>query len=185
MAILKTIWSYTLAWLALAAVAVLLALAAPREIRVMGQLPGDVGRALHHQPVVARAQETPLLALVTFHRDHRAEVETWIEGLRLHSDRSIVWVRMPVVDDNGDHEARAAVEQRLLARYAQAHEREHLLPVFTNREAFVQATGVRSADRAYVLVVNRRGEVLARVAGPFDETKAHAVRETLASSTSL
>lgn len=177
---MNTILTSTMAWLAVAAGAFLMALATPYEPWVMGRLPSDVGRVLNHQTVVARASQAPLLALVTFHRDHRADVETWVDGLRLHQDRSIAWVRMPVVEDTGDSIARAGVEQRLLARYGTAHQREHLMPVFTNRQAFMQSTGIGDTERAYLLIVTREGEVLARIAGAYDEAKARTVRETLA-----
>jgi hypothetical protein len=57
-----------------------------------------------------------------------------------------------------------------------------MLPMFTDKAAFARATGLSSTEHAYAVVLNRQGDVLARAAGPFDATKAQALRETLAAS---
>ena len=175
----KSIWAYPLTWFFVVAAAAVLAVATPREPGVMGRLPSVVGQLLQHKPAVLVRGEERILALITFHRSQRKDVESWISGLQLNHDRSIPWVRMPVVNDPGDPASRAAAEDRLLARYASAQERSNLVPVFTDRAAFVQSAGLDGTDRAYVLVINRSGDVLARVAGEFDETKAQTVRDTL------
>ena len=66
--------------------------------------------------------------------------------------------------------------------YASAQERSNLVPVFTDRAAFVQSAGLRDIEHAHVLVLNRNGEVLARVAGAYDADKARIVRDTLSMS---
>ncbi len=175
---MKPTWKYPFTWFAVVAAAMLLAVATPRQPGVLGHLPSEVGQKLVYQVASAQRSER-ILALVTFNRDQRKQVESWINGLKLHQDRSIAWIRMPVVNDPRDPQRRAAAESRLMARYASPQERANLLPVITDRDAFVQAAGLRDADRAYVLVINRNGEVLARVAGEFDETKAEVLRDTL------
>ena len=122
------------------------------------------------------------LALVAFRHNQNAELESWINGLQLRKDSSIAWVRMPVINDTGDPAHRSAVETRLLSRYPSESERASLLPVFTDRDAFVRATGVTGTDQAVVLVLDRNGEVLARAQGKFDPDKAQALLETLRSS---
>ena len=175
----KSIWAYPLTWFVVVLAALVLAVAAPREPGVLGRLPGVVGHKLNQDFAALRRGEQRILALVTFHRGQRKEVETWISGLGLQHDQSITWIRMPVVNDSGDPAQRAAAESRLMARYASAQERSNLMPVFVDREDFVRSTGLRDTERAYVLVINRDGEVLAKAAGEFDETKARAVRDLL------
>ena len=53
------------------------------------------------------------------------------------------------------------------------------MPVFTDRADFVRAAGLVTTDQSYAVVLNRRGEVLARVEGQFDAEKARTLRETL------
>lgn len=176
---MKPLGNYPVTWFVVVVMALMLALATPRKAGVMGRLPSDVGQKLERQPAALAQGEERILALITFHRDQRKDVESWISGLKLHDNRSIAWVRMPVVDDHGDPKSRAAAESRLMARYASAQERSNLLPIFTDREAFAQSAGLSDTQHAYVLVINRSGEVLARAAGGYDESKAEALRDTL------
>ena len=74
---------------------------------------------------------------------------------------------------------RVQAEGRVLARYPSPADRGNLLPLVTDRSLFVDATGVPDTRQAHVLVVNRRGEVLARVSGPYDMEKAATVLGTV------
>ena len=178
---MKTTWTSTLGWAGIALAALVFAVATPHDASVMGRLPELKAQWANRQPV-AFPQGLPAertLALVTFHRDHRKDAESWINGLQLRDDPSIAWVRMPVIDDPKDPVLRSEVENRLLSRYTSDAERRNLHPVFTDRAAFVQSTGLGNAEQAHVLVVNRSGEVLARVSGQYDEAKAQALLQTL------
>lgn len=175
----KPIWAYPLAWCAVVLATLVLAVATPRELGVMGRLPSSVGQQLDQKAALLANGDERFLALVSFHRYQRKDVESWINGLRLRHDASIAWVRMPVANDPGDPALRAAAESRILARYASARERQNLVPVVTDRAAFVESAGLRGTGSAYALVLNRNGEVLARVAGEFDETKAETLRDIL------
>ena len=175
----KPVWTTPLTWCAVIAAAMLLAVATPRELGVLGRLPVAVGQTLDTKHAAIAPGDARFLALVTFHRDQRKDADSWISGLQLHHDRSISWVRMPVFNDPGDAAQREAFERRMMARYTSDQERRHLVPVITDRAAFVQSVGLDGTGSAYVLVINRNGEVLARVAGEFDQTKAETLRDTL------
>jgi hypothetical protein len=177
----RTIWTPTLSWLAAVSAALVLAFAAPDETNVMGRLPTITAKRLDQQPVVL-PNELPAertLALVAYTRHQRGEIESWIHGLRLDQDATIPWFRMSVLNDPGDEGARSEIEKRLLARHPAEADRSRLVPVFTNREAFVRAAGLSGAEHASVLVLDRDGKVLARAEGQYDEDKGQALRETL------
>jgi hypothetical protein len=177
----KTIWIQVLAWLAAVTVALLLALAAPNESTLMGRLPSMHAKRMNQEPI-ALPQGLPAgrtLALVTFQRGHRGEVESWIKGMQLRDDSTIAWLKMPVLDDPGSESARSDIETRILARHATGVDLARLVPVFTNRDAFMRAAGMSGPDHAWVLVVGRDGQVLARAEGEFDAEKGQAMRETL------
>jgi hypothetical protein len=180
-AVKRTIWTPTLAWLAAVSAALVLAFAAPTESNVMGRVPSLTAKRLDQQRVVLPTDLTAprTLALVAYTHKHREEIDSWIRGLRLHEDSSIAWFRMPVLNDPGDEDARAAIETKLLARHPNEIDRSRLVPVFTNREAFIRAAGLSGTEHASILVLNRDGKVLARAEGLFDENKAQALRETL------
>ncbi|MCY7306942.1 MAG: hypothetical protein LH632_12495 [Rhodoferax sp.] len=176
---MKVIWTDAVAWVAIVVVALLLALATPRSTGVLGRLPVEVGLGLDQRQEMVGALDGRVLAVVTFHKDQRAVAEGWVQGLGLHKNPSLPWLRMPVLNDPKDEAERAAAQERLLARYQAEHERAKLMPVFTDRAAFVRAAGAAGVHEVIVLVVNRNGEVLARVVGSFDENKASIVRDTL------
>ena len=168
-------------WLAVAATGVGLAFLFPNESKVMGQLPSQATQTLTRKPV-SLPEGLPserTLALVTFSRTQRGQVDSWIEGMNLKNDPSISWVRIPVLSDPDTPDGRSTGEKRLLERYTAEEERMKMLPMFINKAAFAKSTGLSSTDKAYAVVLNRQGEVLARVEGPFDAEKAQNLRETL------
>ena len=184
---MKPIWIQTLAWLAAVTVALLLAFAAPNESTLMGRLPSLNAKRLNQQPI-ALPEGLPAgrtLALVAFQRSHRGEIESWIKGMDLRENGPIHWLKMPVLDDPGSESARSQIEQRILARHSALVDQSRLVPVFTNREAFIRAAGLSSSDHAWVLVIGRDGQVLARVEGEYSEEKGQALRQTLLAPSQL
>jgi hypothetical protein len=179
--IMKTTWTSTFAWLLAACTALALAWAAPNETSVMGQFPPFMARTLDRQQVQVPgglpAERT--LALITFRSAQKEHVDGWVTGLNLQQDRSIAWLRMPVLNDPGSVAGRSAIENKLLNRYPADDERARMMPVFTNRDDFARSAGLNGTDQVYAVVVNRHGEVLARAEGAFDAGKAQNLRETL------
>ena len=178
---MKRTVSYLGVWLGIAGLALAFALGSPSDSRVMGSLPAFMSQTLAHQPL-AVPEGLPsdrTLALITFKRGQRAQVESWIQGLNLRNDASIAWMRMPVLNDPGTLTGRSAVESKLLQHYPSDTERSRLVPVFTDRASFARAAGLNGTDQVYAVVVNRQGDVLARVEGQFDPGKAQTLRETL------
>jgi hypothetical protein len=176
----RAFWTPTAAWLAAAAAAFLLATVAPDESSVLGRLPVVTAKRLDQRVVLPQAlTASRTLALVGFSRSHRGEIDSWIHGLGLDKDSSIPWIRMPVLNDPGNDAARSAIETKLLARHSSDGARARLVPVFTDREAFIRAASLSDAGHASVLVLDREGKILARAQGLFDQNKAQALRETL------
>jgi hypothetical protein len=178
---MKNTWTYTLAWLAAVGAALVMALAAPNEAKVMGRMPSFMARTLSHQ-AVAIPEDLPAertLALITFRGASQAQVDGWVHGLKLGSDSTIAWMRMPVLNDPGNSAGRSAIETKLLRKYPAESERARLVPVFTDRDQFVRSAGLSGTDHVYAVVVNRQGDVLARAEGAFDAGKAGNLRETL------
>ncbi|MEO8652516.1 MAG: hypothetical protein ABI409_00185 [Ramlibacter sp.] len=175
----NTIWTPTLAWLAAAIGALMLAIATPSESNVMGRLPSPTAKRLEQQ-LFAELPNGRTLALVGFNKDQRVELHSWIDGLRLRQNSPIAWVKMPVLKDPGNDDARSVIESQLLAGHALKGHPAPLIPVFANQDDFIRAAGLSGKDHASVLVLNRDGRVLARAEGRYDPAKADALRETLA-----
>lgn len=178
---MKTNSFQVLAWMAAVMVALLLAWAAPTESGLMGRLPSLHAKRLNQQPI-ALPHELPgqrTLALVAFQRGHRTEIESWITGLQLRENTSIAWLKMPVIEDPGSESARSVIESDMRARHRTEADRARLVPVFTNRDAFMRAAGLSGSEHAWVLVIARDGQVLARAEGEYSVEKGDALRETL------
>ena len=181
---MSSIFTPVLGWMAAAGAALGLAVAAPHENWVLGKVPSIVAKRLD-QRSLQLPQELPpgrTLALVVFQGHQREEARSWIEGLQLHRDKTISWLKLPVLNDPGDEQQRRGIEEHLLERHPGDEERARLVPLFTNRDAFVRAAGLSSANHASVLVLDRQGNVLARAEGPYEPGKAQALRETLLAS---
>jgi len=172
----------TLAWVAATGAGVGLSVWYPTEASVMGQLPAHRTQSLTRTPVTLPEglPSDRTLALVTFNRNQRGQADSWIEGMNLKNDTSISWVRIPVLGEPTTPNAKGDTENRLLGSYTADEERAKMLPMFVDKAAFARATGLKSIERGYAVVLNRQGEVLARVEGPFDPDKALVLRETLA-----
>ena len=178
---MKKVWITSFAWVAAASAAVSLAFVAPSETQLMGRMPNLTAKSLDQQAINLPG-ELPgdkTLALVAFKRGQGKDIESWIEGLQLRSNPSIVWVRMPVVNDPGSESQRAAFESRLQTHLGRPTEEGKVIPVFTDQDAFLRATGLDSPEQVTAMVVNRDGQVLARVQGQYDANKAAVLRETL------
>lgn len=178
---MKSTVSYVALWLAAVGLALALALASPTESSVMGRIPSFMSQTLAQQPMTVPEglPSNRTLALIAFKRSQHAQVESWIEGLNLRNDSSIAWMRMPVLNDPGTPQGRNAVKDKLLGHYPAEDERARLLPAFVNRELFIRSAGLNSTEQVYAVVLNRQGDVVARVAGKFDPDKAETLRETL------
>ena len=179
---MKNTGLYTFAWLAAVAAALGMAFVSPNETSVMGRLPAFMSQNLMRKPVTV-PEDLPserTLALITFQRSQRAQAESWVTGLNLKNDPTINWMRRPVVNDPGTSKGRDEVESRFLQHYKGEAERSNLVPLFTSdRASFVRSAGLNGTEQSYAVVVNRSGEVLARVEGEFSAEKAAALRETL------
>ncbi|HWI83550.1 hypothetical protein [Ramlibacter sp.] len=170
------LWTPTLAWLAAAMGALMLAVVTPSETNLMGRLPSPAAQRLG-QP--AGPHTDRVLALVGFDRSHRGEINSWIRGLRLDQDDAINWVKMPVLNDPGTEDERRAVEGRIRASHRGTPQGSRVVPVFIDRDQFIRAAGLSGMAHASVLVIDRDGQVLARAEGQYDPDRASALRETL------
>lgn len=177
----KKMWTPVMGWMGAVAAAIALAWSVPNESALLGRVPTLTAKRLD-QRKIQLPQELPAgrtLALVVFKGTQRAEAQSWIDGLDLTHNGAIAWLKMPVLNDPGDEGLRMAIEKRLMSRNAAERDRSRLVPIFTDREAFIRAAGLSGAEHASVLVLDRQGNVLARAEGAFDEHKAQALRETV------
>ncbi len=56
-----------------------------------------------------------------------------------------------------------------------------IITLYLEKQAFRQALNIPDEERIYVLLVNRKGEVLWRTEGPFEEEKGQDLQRMLES----
>jgi len=88
-------------------------------------------------------------------------------------------MRIPVLSEQGTADGRSDAEKRVFKRYTADKERTRMLPIFMDKAAFARSAGLTNVEQSYAVVLNRQGDVLARVEGPFGANKAQTLRETL------
>lgn len=177
----KADWTPVLGWVGAIALALGFAVAAPNERGLLGKLPSLSAKRLDQVPITV-PHELPserTLVLVVFSKAHRPQAQSWVDGLGLQDDSTTPWVRMPVWDDPGDASQRGRIEKALMERYPSATDRARLVPLFTDRQAFVRAANLPGTEQPVVLVIDRTGTVLARAVGAYDPVKGAVLRQTL------
>jgi hypothetical protein len=153
---------------------------------LLGKVPAITAKRLDQTHVVIPHQlpAERTVAVVVFRREQREDAQSWIDGLGLHQRSDIAWVRVPVWSVKEPAEQQR-IEQHLAKRYPNQSDQARVLPVFTDRDAFVRAAGLGSTEQVSVLVLDREGNVLAKAQGRFDQNKAQAMRETVLAQTSV
>ena len=159
----------------------LFALATPTGQAILGRVPQLIGMDLNKKPISIPAGLTAerTLVLVSFQRGHGKDVDTWISGMSLRDSGAVPYVRMPILNDPGNLDGRSAIETRLQARVTNPQERSKVVPVFTDQQAFLKSVGLTTTQQISALVLNRNGEVLARVEGPFSVEKKGLIEDAL------
>ena len=162
----------------------LFALATPTGQAILGRVPQLIGMDLNKKPISIPASLTAerTLVLVSFQRGHGKDIDTWISGMSLREGGAVQYVRMPILNDPGDLDGRSAIETRLQARVTNPQERAKVVAVFTDQQAFMKSVGLTSTQHISALVLNRSGEVLARVEGPFSAEKKGLIDGALKAS---
>ena len=174
-------WKDSLLWASIASFAVLLAFATPTGQAILGRVPQLIGVDLNKKPISIPAGLTAerTLVLVSFQRGHGKDIDTWISGMSLREGGAVQYVRMPILNDPGSLDGRSAVETRLQARVTNPQERSKVVPVFTDQQTFLKSVGLTTTESISALVLNRNGEVLARVEGPFSAEKKRLIEDAL------
>ena len=176
----RSMWMSAAGWATLVAAALALAWATPAGRAVLGRLPSVAATKLVRQPV-SLPQGLPserTIALLSFKRGQGAMLDDWVRTLELDIRPQTDWVRLAIVDDPAARD-RKTVENRLMTRYPAEADRARVVPVFTNRAAFLTALGLDSPHEPAVVVVNREGDVLARVSGLADADKRAIIEQAL------
>lgn len=126
-------------------------------------------------------QELPgerTLVLIAFEREQQVTLDTWSQGLDLINSE-IPWIELPVISTPyvlGSF----FIEQGMRRGIPNPKIRDHVITVYTDREAFATSMGFDyDKQGAYVAVIERSGKKLGVVKGPYDENKAKVILDLM------
>lgn len=138
------------------------------------KLPATAVQSLDDNPVML-PRDLPsdrTLVLVAFEREQKAILDTWIKGLNL-VDGKTPWMELVVVGPQNAF-VHAMIMRGMRREGDDTALRNHLLPVFSDQDAFAAAMGV-SVKSAYAVMLDRAGHVLAISQGEYSQPKALAL----------
>ncbi len=103
------------------------------------------------------------LLIVAFARGQQPQIDTWVSALKLNAPGAPPWFEVPVIKNPGSF-VRSFIDGGMRRGIPSSAARSHVVTVYTDKKAFMAATGLPSED-VHVLVVARSGAVLARATG--------------------
>ena len=148
-------------------------------------MPSVSGRDLNGKPWSAPGglPGERTIVLAGFDEPQQAAIDTWVRGLGLSAEENrIPWVEMPVIEDPGvlmrwfiNTGMRGGIKDRLM--------RSRVWTAYTDKAAFLHACKIASDKEACALVVDRRGRIIANVAGAYTKAGATKLMEAIGSPT--
>lgn len=119
----------------------------------------------------------PSIVFIAYRQNQQPDVNTWLSGLALTaSDPIYEFIELPVVG-SGAKMIRSTIDNGMRSGIVDPNFRARTITVYSSRKAFNAALDIQDRSQIYTLVVTRDGSVLAKVAGPFDESKAKIIKE--------
>ena len=117
------------------------------------------------------------VVLVAFLREQQKDIDGWVAGLNLKAG-AIPWLEVPVINNPGfigqwfiDNGMRRGIEN---------HDTwKHVVTLYTRKAQFKSAIGVTSESTIYAMVVDRNGNILESIAGPYTAQGAAAIKGAL------
>jgi hypothetical protein len=111
------------------------------------------------------------LILMAFEREQQKNVDTWINGMKL-ADSPIPWIETPVINPQ-NRLFRAFINGGMRRGITDEKSRERTITLYTDRLALLKAMGLPEITTTiYAVVVDRTGNVLAKVEGDYTKEKA-------------
>ena len=126
------------------------------------------------------------LLFVPFLQEQQTVVNTWIpfaETLEAETPGLVYYElptihRMPVV-------SRTFINEGMRAGIPDPKARERTVTLYIDLDEFMQATEIAGKENVHTMLVNRKGEILWRTVGPYDEMQGDQLREVVAKHSRL
>ncbi|HZU01774.1 MAG TPA: hypothetical protein VFA10_19040 [Ktedonobacteraceae bacterium] len=119
---------------------------------------------------------------IAFQRDQQADIDSWIPAVKrlMEAYPGLAYYELPTIY-RGNSLFRWWVNTGMRMGIPDKKAREVTITLYLEKQAFRQALNIPNEERIYVLLVNRKGEVLWRTEGPFEEEKGQDLQRMLES----
>lgn len=120
------------------------------------------------------------LLFVPFLQEQQSIVNTWIplaQDLEATFPQ-VIYYELPTIEELPAI-ARTFVNEGMRAGIPDPKARQRTITLYIDLEKFMRATGIPDRSDVHILLVNRKGEILWRATGVFDQTKGAELLETI------
>jgi hypothetical protein len=104
------------------------------------------------------------IVLVAFVQQQQTDIDAWVEALKLKEKNAPAWIELPTVADMGPG-FRKFLDGAMQSGIKKTDDRARVFTLYTDVAGFCRKMGMPSTKTVYALVVDRKGKVLASVAG--------------------
>ena len=123
------------------------------------------------------------LLFIAFQREQQIDIDSWIPFAKQQVKEypSLAYYELPTIY-RGNPFFRWGLNTGMRMGIPDKKAREVTITLYIDKQAFRKALNIPDEERIYVLLVNRKGEVLWRVEGPFSEEKGRDLKHTIESN---
>ena len=116
------------------------------------------------------------ILFVPFLQRQQLVVNTWIPFAQETEGAypGVIYYELPTIDEMPTL-SRMFVNEGMRAGIPDETARERTVTLYIDTDKFMDATDIPSKNEVHVLLVNRNGDILWRMTGPFDETKGESL----------
>ena len=119
------------------------------------------------------------LVVIGFEEEQQVGIDSWFEGMEVRDPASrISWIEMPLINNPGML-MRWFINTGMRGGIPSKEVRSHVWTAYTNKKAFMEASGMTSTKDVYALVVDRSGKILAMESGNYSKKGAAVLLKAL------
>jgi len=117
---------------------------------------------------------------VAFEREQQKDVDTWLREMKRFeaTDPGFRYYELPTIQKMNSL-ARWFIDSGMRRGIPDRKARERTITLYLEKQPFCEALGIRDQKKIYQFLVDRKGRVLWRADGSFDEAKGASLRRAL------
>jgi hypothetical protein len=119
---------------------------------------------------------------IAFQREQQIDIDSWLPFVKQQVKQysALAYYELPTIY-RGNPLFRWGLNTSMRMGIPDRKAREVTITLYIDKNAFRKVLNMPDEERIYVLLVNRKGEVLWRVEGPFNEERGRDLKQAIAS----